>query len=208
MNKDQKSARQQTAHHRGTFIVRTIELANPRLIGVWRWNFDEINERLYVITVFAPAVLRDDYPLEELHVLQDYMEKKTQSVERMIQWARAQLEASGLKEGEAAGTECLRAEIRTPLAGAYTQLFVRADVALRLLDSLWLQGSLGERGHKERTTAMRRTALGVRTEVRRISARLRREIRERYGSPTIADGKGSSEHPSHTLLRPCHGRHT
>ena len=63
--------RPQTRPLRGTCITRTVDLANPRLIGVWKWNFEEASRRLYAVCVFAPNVLRDDYPLEDLQHLKD-----------------------------------------------------------------------------------------------------------------------------------------
>ena len=63
--------RPQTRPLRGTCITRTVDIANPRLIGVWKWNFEEANRRLYAVCVFAPNVLRDDYPLEDLQHLKD-----------------------------------------------------------------------------------------------------------------------------------------
>jgi hypothetical protein len=69
----------------------------------------------------------------------------------MIDWTRAQLDAAGLHSGEPGRVEPLSADIRTPLASAYVDLFLRADLAIQLLDALWLQGELTDAGHAERT---------------------------------------------------------
>jgi hypothetical protein len=79
----------------------------------------------------------------------------------MIDWTRAQLDAAGLQAGEPGRVEPLSADIRTPLASAYVDLFLRADLAIQLLDALWLQGELTDAGHAERTGAMRRAPLSV-----------------------------------------------
>jgi hypothetical protein len=79
----------------------------------------------------------------------------------MIDWTRAQLDAAGLQAGEPGRVEPLSADIRTPLASAYADLFLRADLAIQLLDALWLQGELTDAGHAERTGAMRRAPLSV-----------------------------------------------
>jgi hypothetical protein len=79
----------------------------------------------------------------------------------MIDWTRAQLDAAGLHSGEPGRVEPLSADIRTPLASAYVDLFLRADLAIQLLDALWLQGELTDAGHAERTGAMRRAPLSV-----------------------------------------------
>jgi hypothetical protein len=68
MDQHDDRARPQTRTLRGTCITRTVDLANPRLIGVWKWNFEEASRRLYAVCVYAPNVLRDAYPLEELHL--------------------------------------------------------------------------------------------------------------------------------------------
>jgi hypothetical protein len=79
----------------------------------------------------------------------------------MIGWARKQLEANGLQEGEPGALEHLDTDIRSPLANAYADLFIRADLAIRLLDALWVQGGLTDSGHQERTRAAHGAALGI-----------------------------------------------
>ena len=173
-------ARPQTRILRGTCITRTVDLANPRLIGVWKWHFEEASRRLYAVCVYAPNVLRDGYPLEELQGLRDCFAEQVRKVDRMIDWARAQLDTAGLQSGEPGGVEPLSAEIRTPLASAYADLFLRADLAIRLLDALWLQGELTDAGHTERTTAMRRAPLSVLGAIQRLHARCRARIDALY----------------------------
>lgn len=172
---------------RGTCITRTVDLANPRLIGVWKWHFEEANRRLYAVCIFAPNVLRDDYPLEDLQLLKDCIAEQVCKVEKMIDWTRAQLDAANLQAGEPGWVEPLSAEIRTPLASAYADLFLRADLAIRLLDALWLQGELTDAGHAERTGAMRRAPLSVLGAIQRVHARCRARIatlyRQRESSP-------------------------
>ena len=173
---------------RGTCITRTVDLANPRLIGVWKWHFAEASRRLYAVCVYAPNVLREAYPLEELQGLRDCFAEQVRKVDRMIDWTRAQLDAAGLQSGEPGWVEPLSAEIRTPLASTYADLFVRADLAIQLLDALWLQGELTDAGHLERTGAMRRAPLSALGAIQRAHARCRARIdaryRQRESSPT------------------------
>ncbi len=180
-------ARFQTRPLRGTCITRTVDLANPRLIGVWKWHFAEANRRLYAVCVYAPNVLREAYPLEEVEDLRDCFAEQVRKVDRMIDWTRAQLDAAGLQSGEAGWIEPLSADVRTPLASAYVDLFLRADLAIRLLDALWLQGELTDAGHEERTGAMRRAPLSVLGAIQRFHARCRACIaalyRQRESSP-------------------------
>lgn len=180
MNQHDGSARPANRPPRGTHITRTVDLANPRLIGVWKWNFEEVSRRLYAICVFAPIVLRETYSLEELQHLKAYIEQQARKVEHMIDWTQSRLDASGLQEGEPGWMEPLNADIRTPLAGAYADLFVRADLAIRLLDALWVQGALTDAGHEERTAAMRRLPLKILGETRKAHARYRDSIQALY----------------------------
>ena len=173
-------ARLQTRTLRGTCITRTVNSANPRLIGVWRWNFEEASCRLYAVCVFAPNVLRDTYPLKELRCLKDSVAQQVHKVERMIDWTRGQLDAAGLQAGEQGRVEPLIADIRKPLTSAYVVLFLRADLAIQLLDALWLQGALTDAGHAEQTRAMRRAPLSVLGEIQRVHARFRRRIEVLY----------------------------
>ena len=76
--------RLQTRPLRGTCITRTVDLANPRLIGVWKWNFEEASRRLYAVCVYAPNVLRGDYPLAELQGLKNCVAQQARKVEKMI----------------------------------------------------------------------------------------------------------------------------
>ena len=69
---------------------------------------------------------------------------------------------------------------RTPLASAQVDLFVRADLAIQLLDALWLQGELTDAGHAERTGAMRRAPLSVLGGIQRAHARYRALIEALY----------------------------
>lgn len=180
--------RPQTRPLRGTCITRTVDLANPRLIGVWKWNFEEASRRLYAVCVYAPNVLRDAYPLEELEHLKDCIAQQGHKVEKMIDWTRAQLDAAGLQAGEPGRVEPLSADIRTPLASAYADLFLRADLAIQLLDALWVQGALTDAGHAERTGAMRRAPLSALGAIQRVHARCRERIealyRQRESGPT------------------------
>ena len=180
MDQHDDFARLQTRTLRGTCITRTVDLANPRLIGVWKWNFEEASRRLYAVCVFAPNVLRDAYPLEELQCLKDCVAQQAGKVEKMIDWTRAQLDAAGLNSGEPGRVEPLSADIRTPLASAYVDLFVRADLAIQLLDALWLQGELTDAGHAERTGAMRRAPLSVLGGIQRAHAQCRERIEALY----------------------------
>ncbi len=173
-------ARPQTRILRGTCITRTVDLANPRLIGVWKWHFEEASRRLYAVCVDAPNVLREAYPLEEVESLRDCFAEQVRKVERMIDWTRAQLDAANLQTGEPGWIEPLSAEIRTPLASAYADLFLRTDLAIRLLDALWLQGELTDAGHAERTGAMRRAPLSVLGAIQRLHARCRARIDALY----------------------------
>ncbi len=170
----------QTRILRGTCITRTVDLANPRLIGVWKWNFEEASRRLYAVCVYSPNVLRDAYPLEEVESLRDCFAEQLRKVEKMIDWTRAQLDAAGLNSGEPGRVEPLSADIRTPLASAYVDLFVRADLAIQLLDALWLQGELTDAGHAERTGAMRRAPLSVLGGIQRAHARCKTRIEALY----------------------------
>ena len=173
---------------RGTCITRTVDLANPRLIGVWKWNFEEASRRLYAVCVYAPNVLRDAYPLDELEHLKDCIVQQGHKVEKMIDWTRAQLDAAGLQAGEPGRVEPLSADVRTPLASAYVDLFLRADLAIQLLDALWVQGALTDAGHAERTGAMRRAPLSALGAIQRMHARCRAHIealyRQRESGPT------------------------
>lgn len=180
MDQHDDRARPQTRTLRGTCIARTVDLANPRLIGVWKWNFEEASRRLYAVCVYAPNVLREAYPLEELQVLRDCFAEQISKVEKMIDWTRAQLDAASLQSGEPGRVEPLSADIRTPLANAYADLFVRADLAIRLLDALWLQGELTDAGHAERTGAMRRAPLSALGAIQRAHARCRARIDAMY----------------------------
>ncbi len=173
-------ARPQTRILRGTCITRTVELANPCLIGVWKWNFEEASYRLYAVCVFAPNVLRDAYPLEELQRLKDCVAQQERKVEKMIDWTRGQLDAASLDSGEPGRAGSLSADIRTPLASAYADLFLRADLAIRLLDALWVQGALTDAGHAERTGAMCRVPLSVLGEIQRVHASSRARIEALY----------------------------
>jgi hypothetical protein len=49
------------------------------------------------VCVYAPNVLRDGYPLEELQGLRDCFAEQERKVDRMIDWARAQLDTAGLQ---------------------------------------------------------------------------------------------------------------
>jgi hypothetical protein len=180
MDQHDGCARPQTRPLRGTCITRTVDIANPRLIGVWKWNFEEANRRLYAVCIFAPNVLRDDYPLEDLQLLKDCIAEQVRKVEKMIDWTRAQLHAAGLQAGEPGRIEPLSADIRTPLASAYADLFPRADLAIQLLDALWLQGELTDAGHEERTGAMRRAPLSVLGAIQRVHALCRDRIAALY----------------------------
>lgn len=173
--------RPQTRLQRGTYITRTVDLANPRLIGVWKWNFEEASRRLYAVCVYAPNVLRDAYPLDELEHLKDCIAQQGHKVEKMIDWTLAQLDAAGLQAGEPSRVEPLSADIRTPLASAYADLFLRADLAIQLLDALWVQGALTDASHAERTGAMRRAPLSVLGGIQRMHARCRERIEVLYG---------------------------
>ena len=173
-------ARPQTRILRGTCVTRTVELANPRLIGVWKWSFEEASYRLYAVCVFAPNVLRDAYLLKELQRLKDCVVQQERKVEKMIDWTRTQLDAAGLQVGESGRVELLSADIRTPLASAYADLFLRADLAIQLLDALWLQGELTDAGHAERTGAMRRAPLSVLGGIQRAHAQCRERIEALY----------------------------
>ena len=181
-------ARPRTRILRGTCITRTVDLANPRLIGVWKWHFEEASRRLYVVCVYTPNVLREAYPLEELQGLRDCFAEQVRKVEKMIDWTRAQLDAANLQSGEPGRIEPLSAEIRTPLASAYADLFLRADLAIQLLDALWVQGALTDAGHAERTGAMRRAPLSALGAIQRMHARCRAHIealyRQRESGPT------------------------
>ena len=114
MDQHDDRARPQTRTLRGTCITRTVDLANPRLIGVWKWNFEEASRRLYAVCVYAPNVLREAYPLEELQGLRDCFAEQISKVEKMIDWTRAQLDAASLQSGEPGRVEPLSADIRTP----------------------------------------------------------------------------------------------
>lgn len=180
MDQHDDCARPKIRPLRGTCITRTVDLANPRLIGVWKWRVEEANRRLYAVCVYAPSVLRDAYPLEEVEDLRDCFAEQGYKVDRMIDWARAQLDAADLQAGEPGRVEPLSADIRTPLASAYVDLFPRADLAIRLLDALWLQGELTDAGHAERTGAMRRAPLSVLGAIQRVHARCRARIAALY----------------------------
>ena len=138
--------------------------------------------------VYAPNVLRDAYPLDELELLKDCIVQQGHKVEKMIDWTRTQLDAAGLQVGESGRVELLSADIRTPLASAYADLFLRADLAIQLLDALWVQGALTDAGHAERTGAMRRAPLSVLGAIQRMHARCRAHIealyRQRESGPT------------------------
>ena len=184
MNPHDGSARPKERSLCGTRITRSLDLANPRLVGVWKWNFEEGSRLLYAIAVFAPNVLREDYPLEELQHLKDVIARQSRAVEGMIAWAQTRIAVSGLQEGEPGGTERLSADIRTPLANTYADLFVRADLAIRLLDALWLQGVLTDEAHDDRTRAMRRAPLKILGAAKHAHAHLRRCIQELYRRST------------------------
>lgn len=180
MNQHDGGVRPQTRPLRGTCITRTVDLANPRLIGVWKWNVDEASRRLYAVCVYAPNVLREAYPLDALQHLKDCFTHQGQKIEKMINWTRTQLHAAGLQEGETGLIESLSVDIRTPLANAYADNFRRADFAICLLDALWVQGALTDAGHQERTGAMRRAPLSVLGEIRQAHARCRAQIAMLY----------------------------
>ncbi len=200
MNHHEDDARPSIPPLRGTRISRSVLLSNPRLIGIWRKHFDETSWRLYAICVFAPHVLGQDHALEEPRYLKAYVQQQARKVENMIGWARKQIEAHGLLEGEPGALEVLETDIRSPLANAYSDLFIQADLAIRLLDALWVQGELTDSGHRERTRAAHGALLGVLGETRRAHARCRHRIGAQYlnreaAAPTSTRPKQSA-HPS------------
>ncbi len=200
MNHHEDDARPSIPPLRGTRISRSVLLSNPRLIGIWKKYFAETSWRLYAICVFAPHVLGQDQALEEAQNLKAYVHQQARKVESMIGWARKQLEANGFQEGEPGALEHLDTDIRSPLANAYADLFIRADLAIRLLDALWVQGGLTDSGHQERTRAAHGAALGIPGETRRAHARSRDRIEVQYlsrkaAAPTSTRPKQSA-HPS------------
>lgn len=200
MDHHEDNARPSIPPLRGTRISRSVLLSNPRLIGIWRKHFDETSWRLYAICVFAPHVLGQDHALEEPRYLKAYLQQQARKVEKMIGWARKQIEAHGLQEGEPGTLERLETDIRSPLANAYADLFLRADLAIRLLDALWVQGELTDSRHRERTRAAHGALLGVLGETRRAHARCRDRIEVQYlsrkaAAPTSTRPKQSA-HPS------------
>jgi len=200
MNHHEDDARPSIPPLRGTRISRSVLLSNPRLIGIWKKYFAETSWRLYAICVFAPHVLGQDHALEEPRYLKAYLQQQARKVEKMIGWARKQIEANGLQEGAPGALEHLDTDIRSPLANAYADLFLRADLAIRLLDALWVQGELTDSGHQERTRAVRGAALGILGETRRAHARCRDRIEVQYlgrkaAAPTSTRPKQSA-HPS------------
>ncbi|MBN9698310.1 MAG: hypothetical protein J0L85_21185, partial [Zoogloea sp.] len=181
---------------RGTRISRSVLLSNPRLIGIWRKHFDETSWRLYAICVFAPHVLGQEHALEEPRYLQAYLQQQARKVGSMVGWALKQIEAHGLQEGEPGALERLETDIRSPLANAYADLFLRADLAIRLLDALWVQGELTDSGHQERTRAVHGAALGILGETRRAHARCRHRIEVQYLGRKAAALMGTRPKPS------------
>ena len=107
-----------------------------------------------------------------------------------------QLEANGLQEGEPGALEHLDTDIHSPLANAYADLFIRADLAIRLLDALWVQGGLTDSGHQERTRAVHGAALGILGETRRAHARCRHRIEVQYLGREAAALTGTRPKPS------------
>ncbi|MBS0353924.1 MAG: DUF1845 family protein [Proteobacteria bacterium] len=180
MNPYEGSARPNSPSLRGTCIARTFELANPPLIDTWKWNFEEISDRLYAISVIGPTVLRNVYPNASREEIKDLIERQSHKIEQMIKWADAQLLEENLQIGQPGRLELLNAAIRTPLANAYIDLLIHVDYALRLLDSLWLQGALTDAGHTERVSAMRRIPRRILGEIRKAHAHYRRDMRAQY----------------------------
>ena len=196
MNHHEDDVRPSIPPLRGTRISRSVLLSNPRLIGIWRKHFDETSWRLYAICVFAPHVLGQEHALEEPRYLQAYLQQQARKVGSMVGWALKQIEAHGLQEGEPGALERLETDIRSPLANAYADLFLRADLAIRLLDALWVQGELTDSGHQERTRAVHGAALGILGETRRAHARCRRRIEVQYLGREAAALTGTRPKPS------------
>jgi len=180
MNPHEGSARPNSPSLRGTCVTRTFELANPRLIDTWKWRFAEISDRLYAISVIGPTVLRNVYPNAEHEEIKDLIKLQSHKIEQMIKWADQQLLTENLQIGQPGRLEVLSAAIRTPLASAYIDLLIHVDCALRLLDSLWLQGALTDAGHAERVAAMRRIPRRVLGAIRKAHGHCRRDIQAQY----------------------------
>jgi hypothetical protein len=82
----------------------------------------------------------------------------------------------------------LSADIRTPLTSAYVVLFLRADLAIQLLDALWLQGALtdaGPRGADKGDAPRTAQCPGWRSSgrMRASGARIEALYRKRDGGP-------------------------
>lgn len=180
MNPHEGNARPNSPSLRGTCVTRTFELANPRLIDTWKWRFAEISDRLYAISVMGPTVLREGYPTAASEEIKDLIKLQSHKIERMIEWADQQLFTENLQIGQPGRLEVLNAAIRTPLASAYIDLLIQVDCALRLLDSLWLQGALTDAGHAERVAAMRRIPRRVLGAIRKAHWHCRRDMQAQY----------------------------
>lgn len=164
---------------KGAVVPQQIRLNHPGLRKTFKHTYDITDAHLYYGAVFCRATLPDEVVTPEIHNLRDLLRTSGDELDKLMSQMKSIADQNGVTIGRSFNDQQIETHASTPLSKAYLGLFRKADDYLVVIDSLWIEGVLGDEQHVKAGPSMCQLCHNVSKRVNDVFRRLLGENNKR-----------------------------
>jgi hypothetical protein len=148
--------------------------------------YEMADAHLYYCTVFSRATLPEEVVTPEIHNIVDLLASTQTELEKLMSQMAEMARQNGVVIGRNFNSQVIDTHAATPYSKKYLALFRIADEYLVIIDSLWIEGILGDDQHIKAGPAMSQICHNVGKRINDIFRRLLAESNKRRNGPAPA----------------------
>lgn len=139
---------------KGAVVPQQIRLNHPGLRKTFKHTYDITDAHLYYSVVFCRATLPEELITPDIHNLRDLLTNALGELDKLSSQMGALAEQNGVTIGHSFNDQVFDTQASTPMSKLFLDVFRKADAYLVIIDSLWIEGVLGDDQHGKAGPAM------------------------------------------------------
>lgn len=176
---------------KGAVVPQQIRLNHPGLRKTFKHTYDITDAHFYYTAVFCRATLPEEVVTPEIHNLNDLLRTTGEELDKLMSQMQAIADQNGVVIGHSFNDQMIETQASTPLSKRYLDIFRKADAYLVVIDSLWIEGVLGDDQHAKAGPAMCQISHNVSKRVNDVFRRLLDENNKRKNTAPAKEAEAA-----------------
>lgn len=174
----------------GAYTMKEVELGAHPVRQMAKRTYDQIGRCSHFVSFFGRILLGAEHVVEAETALNNMINTAQKELEKQIEQMRTVLGNEGIEEiATFSKQEMLPMMVVMPAQNRYLKLLVTADMYMRLINTLWLEGFMNDKEKGKAEMRFKHHARSISSFARRMRVGLLRKLKDRHerGEATTVD---------------------